>query len=448
MKRLITEQIYQWANKDNYLPLFIIGARQIGKTYSVLDFANNYYKDKYIYINFMKKDEYFNELNGKQDPKVIIDAIKRISNKDIDESWLIIFDEIQEVSGIKTSLKLFVENDYKYKIICLGSYLGNMLNDKDSFPVGKIEYLEMFPMNFEEFLIALNHQDLITKIRNSIKTETKISENEHEYLMKLLYDFMIIGGMPKAVDHYVNYRSDLFTINKIKDEIINSYLRDIVKYIEYSPFKLKAQNIYNNIPAFLARENKKFMLSKIDKNARYRDYDLAIQSLLTTKIVYKINNLISFKSPVISNLKESEFKIYFNDCGFLSQIFELNKDLLLSEYNNLLRGVIAENFVVSELSHFIKQGFLSYYTFRDKNKKQFEIDFCFENSKGSIVPVEVKFGNNKAKSLTKLLNIESNIEYGILFGSNNFSFNKETRIKRIPLYAVGFLDFKMSRLVD
>ncbi len=447
MKRLIERKIYGWSNDKNSLPLFIIGARQIGKTYSVLNFANNYFKDKFIYINFMNKDRYFNELNGKTNPKEIINILKNTSKLDIQEDWLIIFDEIQEISGIKTSLKLFVEQNLKYKIICLGSYLGNMLNDKDSFPVGKIQYFEMFPMNFEEFLMADEKYELIEIIKHSIENNLPISDQYHKQLMNLLHEFMIIGGMPRAVQNYITDKDNLLTVNNIKDEILNSYLQDIVKYIEYTPYKLKAQNIYNNIPTFLAKENKKYMLSKIDKNARYRDYDLAIYSLLTTKIIYKVNNLNSFTSPIIVNRLESEFKIYYNDCGFLSHIFQLNINNL--QTNNRLKGAIAENFVLSELQHHINPKFISYYSFRDKNKNQFEVDFCIENSNTKIVPIEVKFGNNKAISLNKLINDNWNdIDYGIILSSSNFSFDQKTKIKKIPIYAIGFLKYELSRLKD
>ena len=449
MERLITKEIIKWKNDRDNFPLFILGARQIGKTFIVKEFAKNTYKNKYIYINFMDKDKYFNYLNGETNPEKILNIIEGISNRKIDENWLLIFDEIQEIPSLKTSLKIFVDKNIKIKIICLGSYLGNSLNDKNSFPVGKIKTLNMFPLNFEEFLMAKNRKDLIEYIKNLLINKNEVDDIKHELLMDLLYEFWFVGGMPKVLDTYLK-KHDLSICNEIKRELINGYKNDIIKYVEGNSNKLKSQSIYEKIPFFLAKQNKKFKLAQIDSNARYLTYEDAIQSLLITKIIYKINNLNSFNAPLKLNKKESEFKIYYNDCGFISTIFNLNKELFLKNeegYSNI-KGAIAENFILSELMQKINDQNLAYYSFRDKNKNNYEIDFVIENSNGNLVPIEVKSGKTiKTKSINKLIEIENKkIKKSIIVSAKNLKIINNDLI--IPLYAIGFLDIFDNRLKD
>ena len=212
MERLITKEIIRWKNDRDNFPLFILGARQIGKTFIVKEFAKNTYKNKYIYINFMDKDKYFDYLNGETNPEKILNIIEGISNQKINENWLLIFDEIQEIPSLKTSLKIFVDKNIKIKIICLGSYLGNSLNDKNSFPVGKIKTLNMFPLNFEEFLMAKNRKDLIEYIKNLLIHKNEVDDIKHELLMDLLYEFWFVGGMPKVLDTYLKKTIYLFAM--------------------------------------------------------------------------------------------------------------------------------------------------------------------------------------------------------------------------------------------
>ncbi len=449
MKRLINDKLYEWSKSDNNAPLFVVGARQIGKTYSVMHLAENYYKDKYIYINFLDKDEYYKLLKDKTNPNDIIQTIRLISRKNIDESWLIIFDEIQEVEDLKTSLKLFVEYNLKYKIICLGSYLGNMLNDKSSFPVGKINRIELFPMNFHEFLYATKYDHLIENIKESIATNKPIDGPIHEKLNSLLYDFMIIGGMPRVLYNYINNNNLLETMEN-KRSLINDYKTDITKYISSNNDKLKCQTLYDNIPVFLSKENNKFKLSSMDKTARYLNYSNAIESLLATKIIYKINNVKTISPPLKMKVNESEFKIYYNDCGFLSANFNINQDILINseEYKDI-RGSIAENYILSELVQKIGVSNINYYSFRDSSNNMYEIDFCIENNKGQSIPIEIKFGddNFKTKSLNKLLLNNESIKVSIVFSSKNFHYDSDRKIYYIPMYAVGFLNFIDNRII-
>ena len=447
MIRLIDKKLEEWSEKDTSCPLFIIGARQIGKTYSVKKLAETKFNDKYIYINFLDKDEYYRNLKDKSNPKEIIQTIKLISNKNIDNTWLIIFDEIQEVGELKTSLKMFEEYNMGYKIICLGSYLGNMLNDTSSFPVGKISRIELFPMNFEEFLMASNYEYLIEDIKKSIAYNSPIDKIVHDKLNDLLHEFMIVGGMPKSLHSYLKNK-DIYDANEIKKSLINDYKIDIIKYIKNNSDKIKTQLLYENIPLFLSKENNKYKLSNIESTARYINYANAIESLLSTKIIYKINNIKSIEPPIKMNVVDSEFKIYYNDCGFLSSTFNLNKEILTStDQYKYIRGSIAENFALSELVIKVGVSNINYYSFRDKSNNNYEIDFCIESTKGNTVPIEIKFGTNfQTKSLKKLIK-EDNKKTSIVFSGKNFYLDKENKIYYVPLYAIGFLNYENERIL-
>ena len=446
MERLITSKLIEWSKDKDSLPLFVLGARQVGKTYSTKQFAEKYYKDKYIYINFLDRNSNYEALKLTTNPEQIINTIRLLTNKNIDESWLLIFDEIQEATNIRSSLKHFVEQNYKYKIICLGSYLGNMLNDKESFPVGKIKTINMYPLNFEEFLMAKQKQPLIDMIKNSITNKKPLEEAIHKMLNDLLAEFVFIGGMPKVISDYLK-NNDEIKANEIKQDLMNSYKVDVVKYIQSNSDKLKCQTIYENIPLFLSKENKKYKLSNIDKTARYLNYDNAIKSLLITNIVYKINNLKSFSAPIKSHMNESEFKIYYNDPGYISTVFNINTLNKDNEDYGSIKGAIYENFILSELVQKIELDNIAYYSFQDQNNNRYEVDFIIEDQNANLIPIEVKSAtNSKTKSLNKILNDNEKIRNSIKLSPSNFDFFTNSKKYLIPLYAIGFFDYKLNRI--
>lgn len=447
MERIITKEILEWSKKKDIKPLFILGARQIGKTYVVKKFANDFYKNRYVYFNFLDKSIDYNILKNTTSPKEIIQSIEILIDKKIDSNSLIIFDEIQEMPNIKTSLKHFVEQNLNYKIICLGSYLGNMLNDKESFPVGKIERINMFPMNFEEFLLANNKKSLINELKDSIQNKMRpLSRPSSEYLNRLLIEYLMVGGMPKAVSEYL-INKNYIDSKKINNELIEDYKADIVKYIETNSDKTKCIKLFENIPIFLSKENKKYMLSKIDKTARYLNYDIAINTLTTTNIAYKIENLNTFSSPAVFHKNESEFKIYYNNPGFISTIFNLNHKIIFdnNEYCNI-RGSLFENYVLNEIIQKIGKNNIYYYAFRDRNNNPYEIDFCVEDFEGNLIPIEVKSSKEFTKKSLDKLNRDKKIKYSIIFSFKEFGYDELNRIYKIPLYAVGFLNYQDSRI--
>ncbi len=461
MRRIIEEKIKSWAlDKDEWKPLFILGARQVGKTYSVTKVAEELFPNNHIYINFLKNNDYFNELDTKTDPAEIIAGIQFISGKKIDSETLIIFDEVQQMPSIKTSLKNFVEDKYKIKIICLGSYLGNFLNnDNYSFPVGKTIQLYMYPLSFYEFVDNLGYKEDYLSAQNSLMNQQQVNKTQHYILTNLLHDFMIIGGMPEVVQMYLD-KKDEATINLKKETLMRDYLNDISKYEMKTSDKYKAKEIFENIPLFLSKENKKYMLSNIDSSARYINYAPAIQNLLITQIVYKINNIKSLNVPLKARKKENEFKIYYNDCGFVATIFNLNKYLLVESKKNIYsneKGALAENFILSEINKKISDSNVFYYSFignqnaidetkEANSRKSYEIDYVVEDIYGNFIPIEVKFGKDfSLSSLKKVIN-SNKPEYSIVLSSKNFSYDEQLKIYKYPLYFVSMMEFVNNRL--
>lgn len=262
----------------------------------------------------------------------------------------------------------------------------------------------------------------------------------------MLKEYLLVGGMPNAIMKYMEYKNyyDAYEVNKA---LMNDYKSDIVKYIFSNNDKIKCASIYENIPAFLSKENKKYMLSNIDKNARYVNYDIALKSLISTNIVYKIDNLNEFTSPINIHKKGSEFKIYYNNPGFISTIFNLNNEILYNnnDYCNI-RGALYENYVLCELIQKIDKKDIAYYSFRDVNNNAYEIDFCVEDEIGKLIPIEVKSSKDfNTKSLNKLTK-NKDIKYSLILSFKNFGYDENKKAYKIPLYALGFLNFENNRI--
>ena len=458
MKRLIEKEILEYLNKEDGLPLIILGSRQIGKTYTINQIANQYFKNNHVYLNFMNKDEIYEKLNGKTNPKQIIEIIEFYIKRKLNDNELLIFDEIQEIPSLKTSIKLFVEQKLKYKIICLGSYLANtLINDNYSFPVGKVKIINMYAMNFVEFLMATNNEKYIPLIKSALDNVKKIKTLDHEFLLSLLYDYMLVGGMPAVVESFIK-NDNMKEVYELQKDIYNQYRNDLLKYVNSKTNKTNALLIYDNIAKFLSKKNNKYKLSNVESSMKYLNSQNAIKNLLITKIIYKIDNLKNICIPLFNKNKENEFKIYYNDCGFASMNLLLNKSILLEKSNSYAneKGSLCENYVFSQLK--MKTEYIYYYSFRgnenivskkiirNKSNTEYEIDCFIEDVNANAIAIEIKFGTKYAKSSINKVMKENNLKYGIVFSSKNFSYDEQTRIYNIPLYAVAFLEFESDRL--
>lgn len=429
MKRFIAEKLVKWKESKNRKPLILRGARQVGKTFILKEFGEKYY-DSVAYFNFDHDDGLSSLFNNTKDPKRILEQLALISGKKINpETTLIIFDEVQECPDALNSLKYFKEEAPSYHVVCAGSLLGIKLS-KTSFPVGKVEFLDMYPMTFSEFLLADNSENLVTLMKETknIKAFPKIFE---DMLIEKLKIYYIVGGMPEVVYSWVNDK-DIEKVNKIQKDILDSYENDFSKHVD-SKEANKISLIWNGIPSQLARENKKFVYQVVKDGARAREYEGALNWLNDANLIAKCYLVSKCSFPLKAYEDLSSYKIYMNDVGLLRRMSNLDSKIIL-EGNKLFeefKGSFTENYVANVLDYLLNES-PHYYTF-SRN----EIDFVIQKS-NKVIPIEVKSDKStNHNSLTKYNNMNDN-EISFRFSLNNL--NKDGKIINVPLYFLEYID--------
>lgn len=428
MKRKFIENLMYWKANDLYTPLLVTGARQIGKTYIIEEFCKSNFQN-YVYLNFEFQSELASVFEKTIDPKEIIKYIETIIGQSIDiESTVIFLDEIQVSERAITSLKYFCEAKENYKIVCAGSLLGVKINRfSSSFPVGKVRILEMFPMNFEEFLWGIGEERLVNVIKECFEKKEPMIDILHNKALKYYQDYLLIGGMPRAVLNYIENDKDIMKFDKIIHEsIITAYIADMRKYTMSAAETIKINEIYESIPRQLAKENTKFKYNIIKQTANKRDYELPLDWLLSAGLIYKSIKLDKVQSPLKAYEEPSHFKIYLSDVGLLSTLSNVNyKDILLSE-DNIFKGALTENYIAQTLMSNKKN--LYYF----KPTQNMEIDFIAK-IEDELVPIEVKSGTHvKATSLKAYMEKHSS-KFNIRISYKNFGINNG--IFSVPLYA-------------
>ena len=430
MQRKIYQEFLKWKENNMAKPLMIIGSRQIGKTYIIEEFCKNEFKN-YIEVNLQKSPQIVEIFEQKKDPEEkfynMLIEINRNFNVETD---IIFFDEVQESEQLISDLKFFCESDKPYKIIVAGSLLGVKLNRfHSSFPVGKVEMLNMYAMDFEEFLMALDKKMWIDEIKHCYEKNKPIVI--HDKLLDLYRTYLYIGGMPESIKNYINAKENIFDYkDKIKKDIIDAYISDMSKYIENVFESAKIEQIYKSIPSQLGNRSKKFQYAKVNKNARRRDYELPLDWLLASNMIIKCNNLTAIEIPPKAFENQDFFKLFINDVGLLSTLLEIKFNDILLNKPYIFKGEIAENYVAEQLNS--NNITLQYYKVDQKNSENMEIDFILYNDDG-IIPIEVKADDNiKSNSLNKYIN-KYNPSYAIRISSKNFGFHNN--IKSVPLYA-------------
>ncbi len=428
MYRKIITELEKWKNKKSRLPLILKGARQVGKTWILQEFGKRYFDDT-LYINFENAGNIVDLFQNNIEPSRIIEYLSAINHKKIQpEKTLIIFDEIQELPRALTALKYFAEEAPEYAICCAGSLLGVFLHDKVSFPVGKVDFLELQPLDFEEFLIANGEQMLIDIIKkNNLKQiPDLISDKLKDYLKK----YFVIGGMPRAVKTWIEEK-DFELVEQVQKGILESYERDFSKHTD-SNTATKIQYVWDSIPSQLAKENKKFIYGVVKEGARAREYENSINWLKDTGIIKVVNRVkCGDKQPLKAYEDLKAFKIYLLDVGLLRVLCELpyetiiDRDAIYNEFN----GLLTEQFVLQELGNIKKINTIYYWS----NEFQSEVDFVFAY-KNLIVPIETKAGINvKAQSL-KVYMKEYKPKFAIRYSLLNLKY--DNNILNIPLYAI------------
>lgn len=429
MQRFILKKLIEWKESKYRKPLILKGARQVGKTYILKQFGKENYEGV-AYFNFDHDEDLYNLFENTKDPKRILEQLAFIYGKAIiPGKTLIIFDEIQECPNALNSLKYFYEEANEYHIACAGSLLGIRLSHT-SFPVGKVDFLNMYPMTFSEFLIADNAQNLVDYMDSLEKIE-KIPDIFFNQLEEKLKAYFIIGGMPEAVSAWVNEK-DMELVNKIQNNILSAYESDFSKHTQDSEAN-KISLIWNSVPSQLAKENKKFLYQVVKEGARAREYENALNWLNDANLIYKIYNVTKTDFPLKAYNDLSAFKIYMNDVGLLRKMSNLDSkivvegDKLFEEF----KGAFTENYVLNMLTSTLNLV-PNYYTF-DRN----EIDFIIQY-KNNIVPIEVKANKSTNNTSLTKYNEKFNNELSVRFSMNNLS--KDGKILNIPLFLIEYVE--------
>lgn len=429
MKRKAMQELIKWKNNPKRKPLLLYGARQVGKTYLIKKFGEKYYEDV-IYVNFESNEIVSKIIDEDITPQYIIKNLEIAFDKKIDkEKTLIFFDEIQQNTRALTSLKYFYEQEPEYHVIGAGSLLGVTITKKDfSFPVGKVDFLTIYPMSFDEFLINNGNELLEEEIRKAYKTNKALNEVNHKKAMDLYYDYLTIGGMPEVVNEYITSNSIINTID-FQNNILESYKSDMTKYVLNPSDANKILATFNSIPNQLAKDNKKFQYKLVQKGGTSSIFGDSINWLINAGIV---NNCTKTKIGLPLKMYEEleSFKLYMNDVGLLTNLSEFPLYLIKNREaaNETMLGILTENYVASALKY---NGHSLYYW---KNEYNSEVDFILQSQKGLIIPVEVKTSTHtKSRSLTNYIT-EYKPKYSIRISAKNFGFNNN--IKSVPLYSV------------
>lgn len=427
MKREIINDLIKWKESENRKPLIIHGARQVGKTYIVKQFGKENY-DNLIYVNFETNKEFNNQISDSIDAKYVINKLELFfGEKIVPGKTLIFFDEIQANERALTSLKYFYEDAPEYHIIAAGSLLGIAINrEQYSFPVGKVQMMNMYPLSFKEFLIALGRENLIEEIEKHFDSNERMDKDIHELCLKLYRTYLVVGGMPEVVQTYLNEEKTIASID-VQAEILEYYERDMTKYADNS-LSNKIIAAFDSIPVQLAKDNEKFQYKVVAKGASSGLFGDAILWLKNSGIV---NQVFKAKSqmPLEMHKELNSFKLYMSDVGlFVNKakypLYQIDLD---TQPTMISMGPLTEHYVANELK--VNRYELYYW---ESNGKA-ELDFIIQKET-DIVPIEVKTSTHtKSRSLDLYIKTY-NPRYAIRISERNFGF--ENNIKSVPLYAV------------
>ncbi|MCC8107164.1 MAG: ATP-binding protein [Clostridiales bacterium] len=427
MYRKIAGFLESWKASEHRKPLILQGARQVGKTYSVLEFGRTYYENV-AYFNFETNPKLNDTFEESISPEYLIPILSHIARQTIvKEKTLIVFDEVQLCERALTSLKYFCEDAPEYHIIVAGSLLGVAVSrHKFSFPVGKVDMKTLYPMDMEEFMLACGEEDLVEWIKKCFETDTALPSALHDAAMLLYRQYLIVGGMPECVMQFVGTK-DYILVRHMQDTILASYLNDMSKYNNLNEIK-KTRLVYDNITVQLSKKNTRFQYKLIKKGGRASEFENAIEWLSLSGIVSQVYKVEQIKKPLENYRDIDAFKIYVSDLGLLCAKKDLaaNDILYMVDEINDFKGGIAENYVNVQLSI---NGYRTYYWVSERGA---EIDFIIQRD-GQLIPIEVKSADNtRAKSLNLYMQ-SYKPAYAIKLSAKNFGF--EDRKKTVPLYA-------------
>ncbi|WP_278910997.1 ATP-binding protein [Leyella stercorea] len=425
MERSIYSSLKKWKESPTRKPLILQGARQVGKTYILKEFGAREYSEV-VYINCDDNNDMQNMFVD-YDVDRIIRSMSAISGVSIKPSTtLLILDEIQEVERGLASLKYFCEKAPEYHVAVAGSLLGITLHEGTSFPVGKVDMLYMYPMDFEEFLLAMGKEQLVEMLRsNSWAALTPL----RGMLTELLRQYYFVGGMPEAVKAYVG-RGDIWEVRSIHSKIIDAYRNDMSKHVPKQQVQ-RINMVWNSIPSQLARDNKKFIYGALRKGARANDFEIAIQWLVDSGLVHKVHRISKPVVPLKFYEDMASFKLFLLDCGLLGALSETPPEQILIGDNVFeeYKGAFTENYVLQQLKS-LPRTFVYYYS---NDNSTLEIDFVVQHE-AHVIPIEVKAEENlRAKSLRQFVTDNAGL-HGVRFSMSDY--REQDWLTNVPLWAV------------
>lgn len=425
MERSIYSSLKKWKESPTRKPLILQGARQVGKTYILKEFGAREYSEV-VYINCDDNNDMQNMFVDYDVDRIIrsLSAISGISIKP--STTLLIFDEIQEVERGLASLKYFCEKAPEYHVAVAGSLLGITLHEGTSFPVGKVDMLYMYPMDFEEFLLAMGKEQLVELLRNNSWAALTPLRG---MLTELLRQYYFVGGMPEAVKTYVE-RGDIWEVRSIHSKIIDAYRNDMSKHVPKQQVQ-RINMVWNSIPSQLARDNKKFIYGALRKGARANDFEIAIQWLVDSGLVHKVHRISKPVVPLKFYEDMASFKLFLLDCGLLGALSETPPEQILIGDNVFeeYKGAFTENYVLQQLKS-LPRTFVYYYS---NDNSTLEIDFVVQHE-AHVIPIEVKAEENlRAKSLRQFVTDNSGL-HGVRFSMSDY--REQDWLTNVPLWAV------------
>lgn len=427
MDRKIMNYFKNWKDNPHRKPLILQGARQVGKTYSILEFGRNCYENV-VYFNFETNPKLSETFEENIAPDYLIPILSHISGQTIvKEKTLIVFDEVQLCERALTSLKYFCEDAPEYHIIVAGSLLGVAVNrEKFSFPVGKVDLKTLYPMDIEEFMLALGEDELVEQIKKCFDEDRAMPSALHDAAMGLYRQYLVVGGMPECVLQYVGTK-DYILVRHTQETLLASYLNDMSKYNNLNEIK-KTMLTYDNITVQLSKKNTRFQYKLIKKGGRAAEFENAIEWLCLSGIASQVYKVEQIKKPLENYRDIDSFKIYVSDTGLLCAKKDLHASdiLYMSDELDDFKGGMAENYVNIQL---LINEYKTYYW---ESERGAEVDFIIQRE-GKLIPVEVKSADNtRAKSLKMYMDTYKP-EYAIKLSAKNFAFEDGKKI--VPLYA-------------
>lgn len=442
MERMALQKLIDWNNNKRKKPLIIWGARQVGKTYLVEElFAKKYYKNSYIYIDCKKEDEIREFCSETANAEKIIEYISLRKGKQINERTLLIFDEVQECPNIISSLKYFCQDFREVPVIVTGSMVriklqrethkrGSKENDKFLFPVGKINQLTIYPMTFDEFLMNSNKM-LYDTVKKAYEEKRPLDNQIHALAMEQVYRYLLVGGMPEAVESYIE-EDNLLESREILKVLYDNYLSDMELYQASQEAVLRSRVLFQNIYRELNKESKNFSPGLISEKSKTRDYATSIQWLTMAHVVNQSFQLKEHITMPLMPDSESNFRLFLGDIGMFSYQSGINAASFISnERDNTLSGIFFENFVANEL---IAKGHKLFYW---RGRTSAELEFIIESS-NKLYPLDVKKGRGTLNSLEKFSN-HNKFEYAIKVSKNNYGYNSEQKLLTVPFYFISFV---------